>query len=349
MTVPIFKDFFYPVLLCFKDNNPHTKSDVAKYIAKYFNLSDNDLMEKTSGGNKPRYKDRSDWAVTYLYQAGLLKRKQRGTYIISDEGINVLQSNIKEIDENFLKNYESFRQFKTLKDDLSFHLKNVGPINNADIELGKINVIGGGNATGKSTTSKLLYCFLKATSSKRQELSYKSVVSEIDRIFHSVLRRIPIHSNPKLNVFKEYYHEYRLTNDYFKKLEIYEKFKYAFYNIEPNKRNLSKKRLDSIFDDFDEIDEYINIVEDNSFDLYSLILKNLLKSELSDNLGGFAEFKGYKDYNYFDFIIDLDNNQFENYQDYIAFNNVLYMDCISILDFFEGYRLNNTDHIQSLT
>ena len=141
MVVPIFKKFFYPTLMAFKDNNPHSKSEVADYVAKYFNLSDYDLQEKTANGYALRYKDRAAWSVTYLYQAGLLKRKQRGKYIISDEGMNVLQSNVKEIDENFLKNYDSFQQFKNLSDNLSFHLKNVGCINEANIEIGKINVI----------------------------------------------------------------------------------------------------------------------------------------------------------------------------------------------------------------
>lgn len=35
-----------------------------------------------------------------------------------------------------------------------------GPIQEADININKINVIGGVNATGKTTLSKLLYCFL---------------------------------------------------------------------------------------------------------------------------------------------------------------------------------------------
>ena len=347
MVVPKFNEFFYPVLMFFSDKEFHTKSEIAKYVAEYFNLSNEDLMEKTSGGTKPRYKDRSDWAVTYLYQAGLLKRKQRGTYLISEEGAKVLDSNIKSINEEFLKNYPSFQQFKSLKDELSFNLRNVGPINEANIELGKINVIGGWNNTGKSTTSKLLYCFLKATSSKRQDAFYESIISEIDTIFTSIRRRIPIRSIHELdNFYSMYSKEYNLTDDYFMKLEIYDELKDIIYNIEPNESYLSKKRLDALLDDFEEIDNYIAIVEENSFNLYSLILKNLLKSELSD-IGGFTEFKGYKDYNYFDFIINLDDNQFENYQDYITFNDVFYMDCISILDLFEGYRLNNTDHIQS--
>ena len=349
MVVPKFNKFFYPVLLFFNDKELHTKSEVSKYVATYFNLSKGDLLEKTSGGTKPRYKDRSDWAVTYLYQAGLLIRKQRGAYLISEEGIKVLNNDdITSFNEEFLKNYPSFQKFKSLKDDLSFNLRNVGPINEANIELGKINVIGGENATGKSTTSKLLYCFLKSTSSKRQELFYESVISEIGRIFSNIRRKTPIRHIPELNdVYMEYFKEYKLTDDYFSILEIYDKLKEVVYNIKPNDIYLSKKRLDSILDDFDEIDEYINIVEENGFALYSLILNNLLKSELSDNLEGFVEFKGYKDYKYFDFIWNFDKDKFENYQDFIAFEDVFYMDCISILDLFERYRLDNTDHIQS--
>ena len=201
MSVPKFYKFFYPALMAFKDKNPHSKSEVAEYIADYFNLSDEDLLEKTASGTVLRYKDRSAWAVTYLYRAGLLKRKQRGTYVISDEGIKVLQSNIKEINEDFLKKYPSFKKFKTLKDELSFSLKDVGPINEANIEIGKINVIGGWNGTGKSTTSKLLYCFLKSTSSRRQEVSYESIIHQIDLIFLSIRRRFQIQHVPEINKF----------------------------------------------------------------------------------------------------------------------------------------------------
>ena len=39
-------------------------------------------------------------------------------------------------------------------------LENIGPIDSAKINIGKVNIIGGKNSTGKSTSSKLLYCFL---------------------------------------------------------------------------------------------------------------------------------------------------------------------------------------------
>ena len=37
-------------------------------------------------------------------------------------------------------------------------------IGNADISISKVNVVGGVNSSGKSTVSKLLYCYLKSES-----------------------------------------------------------------------------------------------------------------------------------------------------------------------------------------
>lgn len=45
---------------------------------------------------------------------------------------------------------------------MKIKLNDVGSINNADINISKINVVGGVNSSGKSIVSKLLYCYLKS-------------------------------------------------------------------------------------------------------------------------------------------------------------------------------------------
>ncbi|WP_067042007.1 AAA family ATPase [Methanobrevibacter sp. YE315] len=45
---------------------------------------------------------------------------------------------------------------------MKLKINDVGPISNADIDISKINVIGGVNSSGKSTISKLLYCYFKS-------------------------------------------------------------------------------------------------------------------------------------------------------------------------------------------
>ena len=64
--------------------------------------------------------------------------------------------------------------------NFKFKINNVGSINHADMDIGRINVIGGKNCTGKSTTSNLLYCFLRAISSENDSTINELLKSEFD-------------------------------------------------------------------------------------------------------------------------------------------------------------------------
>ncbi len=64
--------------------------------------------------------------------------------------------------------------------NFKFKINNVGSINHADMDIGRINVIGGKNCTGKSTTSNLLYCFLRAISSENDSTIKELLDSEFD-------------------------------------------------------------------------------------------------------------------------------------------------------------------------
>ena len=53
-----------------------------------------------------------------------------------------------------------------MSENIQLEIKNIGPIHEANIDLGKLNIIGGANSTGKSTSSRLLYCFLFSASTE---------------------------------------------------------------------------------------------------------------------------------------------------------------------------------------
>ena len=55
--------------------------------------------------------------------------------------------------------------------EMLLEIENLGLINKANLDIGKINVIVGKNSTGKSTSSKFLFSLLTAASSEGTQLA----------------------------------------------------------------------------------------------------------------------------------------------------------------------------------
>lgn len=89
-----------------------------------------------------------------------------------------------------------------MTNNLNLEIKNFGLINEANIEINKINVIGGINSSGKSTASKLLYGFLKANSLKQREDLIKNFTGYLNGVIESAphsgkpfIKFVSIHEN----------------------------------------------------------------------------------------------------------------------------------------------------------
>lgn len=159
-------------------------------------------------------------------------------------------------------------------ENLMLEIKDVGPIINANIEISKINIIGGQNSTGKSTASKLLYCFLRANSSNRQELATESLLNQIssgaiklrrlcshmdcdgDELWkiNRHMRRHSILEEPKLE---------DLIEDYDILKAGFEKIRLNLESKEKDKINsvTFRKRLNRIHTEIDKIGKMIDIVK----------------------------------------------------------------------------------------
>lgn len=79
-------------------------------------------------------------------------------------------------------------------EELQLKIENFGPINEADINLGKLNIVGGVNGSGKSTATKLLYGFLLAASPEGEKLYYswylEAISKQLTKPFLKVLKPI---------------------------------------------------------------------------------------------------------------------------------------------------------------
>lgn len=72
--------------------------------------------------------------------------------------------------------------------DFKLKIENFGPINKADLDISKINIIAGKNASGKTTMSKLIYCILTAFSTDGEYLAYESMKDRFNSLIEESLK-----------------------------------------------------------------------------------------------------------------------------------------------------------------
>lgn len=66
-------------------------------------LSEDDLSEPTAGGSTTKVGSRVSWAVTYLFQAGVLDRVSRGRYRLNGEGRRLARTGPVTISCDYLR------------------------------------------------------------------------------------------------------------------------------------------------------------------------------------------------------------------------------------------------------
>ena len=246
-----------------------------------------------------------------------------------------------------------------MQNTMKLSLKNFGPLDTAEIDIGKITVIGGENATGKSTTSKILYCFLRANSSKRQEITYDYLVNLIKDETRDIQRYLRDHANCNID-FKDYrkrltqYETQRKINQNktgFEIIsEIYDEIKDTIDN-----QNISLESKEYIENKFVDIDNFMDIVEKNDNSLYIYIMKKLIKDEFSTSeFNGIFEINGVYLNKEYDFKINFDDNDLTSdevfkSEGWFSLNDIYYIDSFSILDLNQNLGLNDSEHAGFLT
>lgn len=107
--VPKFEYFLYPFLNYLKDGEVTNKEMKQKMIA-HFKLSDEDIALTTKGGGTTQLSDRIGWCRQYFRRAGFIEIPKRGTWKITQRGLDYLNNHSNlEIDD--LLNYEEFADY----------------------------------------------------------------------------------------------------------------------------------------------------------------------------------------------------------------------------------------------
>ena len=99
--IPTFDKFMFPILEWLKDGQVRTNKEVQQKMQEVFHPSEEEIKDKTSKGNI-RFYSNVNWALTFLYQAGLTEKPKQGRHVISQTGKDYLAEGITEIKEKEL-------------------------------------------------------------------------------------------------------------------------------------------------------------------------------------------------------------------------------------------------------
>lgn len=112
MAVPDYQTLMLPLLECAASGDEVRTSDCVFVIAKKMSLTDAEIEELLPSGKQTLLSNRTYWARTYLGKAGLLVPTRRGHFKITPRGADLLNSNIKRIDNQLLNKFPEFKEWQ---------------------------------------------------------------------------------------------------------------------------------------------------------------------------------------------------------------------------------------------
>ncbi len=118
MAIPKYDEMYRELLEVLSDGQSHKISEIRNSLAVKFNVSEEERKKLLSSGTL-QFNNRVQWTCSYLKQAGLIQNSSRGVYHITDTGYSVLSEKHKQIDNDFLLHFDSFKEFLSRSTELN--------------------------------------------------------------------------------------------------------------------------------------------------------------------------------------------------------------------------------------
>ncbi len=142
MAVPDYQQFMLPILKFCSDQEDHRIREVYDRMAEEMDLSDDDLKVLVPSGRQSKFENRVSWAKVYLKKAGLVDNPSRGIVKITQRGLDVLQQNPAKIDNDYLKKFPEFIEFKERRLNDSKDQSSTDEIEQKDDQITTIRGVG---------------------------------------------------------------------------------------------------------------------------------------------------------------------------------------------------------------
>src|SRR6267143_3659514 len=90
MNIPDYQSLMSPILLIAKDRKEHSVGEMTEHLAKSYNLTEQQRLEKLPSGKQSKFNNRVGWALTHLKKAKVLEPTEKGKFRITDRGMKLL-------------------------------------------------------------------------------------------------------------------------------------------------------------------------------------------------------------------------------------------------------------------
>lgn len=228
--------------------------------------------------------------------------------------------------------------------EMLLEIENLGLINKANLEIGKINVIVGKNSTGKSTSSKFLFSLLTAASSEGTQLANNNIHFRLLNFVEYWKVKGSQEMEAKFNQVKNSLTNNPISPELFE--EVYSQITLILEGVDFKDKELCINDLNSLF-------HIIKLNNDENV-RYITVFNALVESEYGSSLNRFRDahikFHGHYDDVEFKQDIKIGDEKSEtsiskDFLNYFNFQNVIYIDSPSIL---ENNRRSSQYHLQML-
>ena len=113
MAIPDFQTLMLPILELLKDGTSVKLSEMVEIMSDKYNLSEEERNEWLPSKLQKTMYNRVAWAKQYLKNSELIESLEKGSFKITQKGIDVLKENPQKIDLRFLKNLDNKNQQNT--------------------------------------------------------------------------------------------------------------------------------------------------------------------------------------------------------------------------------------------
>ncbi|RFC33637.1 MAG: restriction system protein [Candidatus Nitrotoga sp. MKT] len=133
MPVPGFQDLMLPFLQICGDGKERTVPEIGEIIARQLQLSEVDLQETMSSGQRKFY-NRVAWVKSYFGKACLLDFPSRGKFTITQRGLDLLKLNLQSIRVKTLNQFSEFEEFHKKRNLVESNERNINTVIQDEID-----------------------------------------------------------------------------------------------------------------------------------------------------------------------------------------------------------------------